>query len=428
MSLKKELDELLQSDVISEETAARIRTYYNENAGSANHRLIVIFGIMGALLSGMGVILIMAYNWVDLSTNTKSIIAFTPLFLAQIAGVYTLWRRRGEQAWHEGSGVAILMSIGACLFLISQIYHYPGSVTSLFLTWMLLILPVAYILDSGATSLLYIAGITWYASSISYFSSSSLDLWNYWVLLLLILPYYFYRIKYRYASFFTALLHWAIPLSLTIVLGGHASDHGIWMYIAYFSMFGLFFIIGNMPSFLKYPKIQNGYFLIGQAGSAILLIMLSFKWFWKKLQKGLHPVGEAFSSIEFWLAIILSGAAILLLLNQFRKSNTLRKEPFAYVFLFFMICFYIGTFTVYAYILINVIILIVGIWTIRKANKDADFGELNFGLLMFTVLIFSRFFDSNISFLLRGLAFILVGLGFFFVNYRMYRKKLADEK
>lgn len=419
---------MLQSDVISEETAVRIRKYYYENPGSANHRLIVIFGILGALLSGMGVILIMAYNWVDLSTNAKTIIAFTPLFIAQLAGLYTLWRRRGEQEWHEGSGVGILMAMGACLFLISQIYHYPGSGTSLLLTWMLLILPVAYILNSGATSLLYIAGITWYASSISYFSPSFPEAWIYWLLLLLILPYYYYRIKHRFFSFFTSLHHWAIPLSLTIILGGFTIDHGIWMYIAYFSMFGLFFILGNTRPFLNYPKFQNGYYLTGQVGSAIMLIMLSFKWFWKKLPEHLHPFGEALSAPEFWLAVILTMAAILLLVIRFRKSKSLRKEPFAYVFLLFLPCLYIGTLSVYAYILINVIILIVGIWTIRKANKEADFAELNFGLLIFTVLIFSRFFDTNISFLLRGLAFILVGMGFFFVNYSMYRKKLADEK
>ncbi len=85
-------------------------------------------------------------------------------------------------------------------------------------------------------------------------------------------------------------------------------------------------------------------------------------------------------------------------------------------------------FTEFAYFLINILILIIAILTIRKGNRSADFTELNFGLLIVAVLIFSRFFDSNISFLIRGIAFILVGVGFFFVNYTMYRKKLAHEK
>src|SRR5690606_37898099 len=97
MSLKKDIDELLQSEVITEETAVRIRQYYEDHSGSANHRLIVIFGVLGALLSGMGVILIMAYNWVELTTVTKSIIAFFPLLIAQIAGLYTVLGRRYER-------------------------------------------------------------------------------------------------------------------------------------------------------------------------------------------------------------------------------------------------------------------------------------------------------------------------------------------
>ncbi len=427
MSLKKELDELLQEDVISEETAVRIRKYYNENPDSANHRLIIIFGILGALLSGMGVILIMAYNWVDLSTNTKTIIAFTPLFIAQLAGFYTLWRRQGEQEWHEGSGVGIFMTMGACLLLISQIYHFPGPASSLSLTWMLLILPVAYILDSSVTSLLYLAGITWYASYTSYFTTST-GPYIYWLLLFLILPYYGYLLRYRASNFTTILHHWIIPLSITIILGGFTQDHGIWMYIAYFSLFALFFIVGQSTLFRDYSKIQNGYHMIGQTGSAILLIMLSFKWFWENLPDKIHDIEYVFQAPEFWIAIFLTAAASLFLVVLGRKNKALFNEPFAYVYLLFLVCFFTGFFSLYAFILVNLIILMVGLWTIRKGNKNADFAELNFGLLIFTVLIFSRFFDSNISFLLRGLTFIVVGAGFFFANYRMYRKKLEYEK
>lgn len=428
MSLKKDIDELLQAEVITDQTAERIRKYYEETSGSANHRIILIFGILGALLSGMGVILIMAYNWVDMTTQTKSIISFFPLFIAQMAGLYTLWRRRGQREWHESSGVAIFVAMGACLFLISQIFHYPGAPTYLVLTWMLLTVLVPYILDSGSTSLLYLIGITWYASSLSYFTYPYSEAWMYWLLLLAIVPYYIFLTRKRFQSFITTLHHWVIPISLTIILGGFTMDHGIWMYIAYFSMFGLFFILGNTPPFTQYAKMQNGYYMVGQMGSAIMLIMLSFKWFWKKLPENLHPVEETWTAPEFWIAAILTLGACLFLIALVRKFNGMIREPFAYIFLLFIVCFVIGTQSEYAYILINILILFVGIYTIRKGNKTGDFTELNFGLLIFTVLIFSRFFDSNISFLLRGLAFILVGAGFFFVNYSMYRKKIAHER
>jgi len=250
----------------------------------------------------------------------------------------------------------------------------------------------------------------------------------YWLLLGAIFPYYIYLIRSRFHEFYTVIHHWVFPLSIVIVLGGFTDTHGIWMYFAYFSLFGIYFILGNIRPFSSYPNLQNGYYQIGQIGTAIMMIMLSFKWFWNRLPDRLHSSAEAFSTPEFWLGAGLTIAAAGLLLFAVRQNRSLKTEPFAFLFLMFIFCFYIGTISIYGYLLINFLILITGVLTIRKANKESDFAELNFGLLIFTVLIFSRFFDSNISFLLRGLAFILAGMGFFFVNYRMYRKKLSHEK
>src|SRR5690625_1705135 len=428
MSVRKEIDELLQANVITEETAQRIRQYYEENTGSANRRLVVIFGILGALLSGMGVILIMAYNWADLGIQTKTIMAFDPLLIAQIAGFYTLGWQRNNPVWREGSGVAIIMGVGACLFLISQIYNYPEAENYLLFIWMLLILPVPYLLNSGAASMIYLGGITYYGAYLGYFTSGTSDVWTYWLLLGAIFPYYIYLIRSRFHEFYTVIHHWIVPLSIIIVMGGFTGAHGLWMYFAYFSLFGAFFILGHLQPFSTYPHLQNGYYQMGQIGTAIMMIMLSFKWYWNQIPERLGEMVDPMGAPEFWFAVILMGLALILLLAGIRQNRSLITEPFAIMFLFFIPCFYVGTFSVYGYLLMNLLILITGVLTIRKGNLESDFAELNFGLLIFTVLIFSRFFDSNISFLLRGLAFIVAGLGFFLVNYRMYRKKLSYEQ
>jgi len=51
------------------------------------------------------------------------------------------------------------------------------------------------------------------------------------------------------------------------------------------------------------------------------------------------------------------------------------------------------------------------------------FGILNYGLVIITALIFCRFFDTNMSFVIRGLLFVLVGVGFFAANYVMFKKQ-----
>jgi len=67
--------------------------------------------------------------------------------------------------------------------------------------------------------------------------------------------------------------------------------------------------------------------------------------------------------------------------------------------------------------------LIVAVLTIREGAIRNNLGILNYGLLIITGLIICRFFDINIGFVLKGLLFVLVGMGFFFANLWMIRKK-----
>jgi hypothetical protein len=50
---------------------------------------------------------------------------------------------------------------------------------------------------------------------------------------------------------------------------------------------------------------------------------------------------------------------------------------------------------------------------------------VNTGLLVLSALIIARFFDSDLSFLARGVAFILLGAGFLTANVVILRRKGA---
>src|SRR5262249_28742411 len=77
--------------------------------------------------------------------------------------------------------------------------------------------------------------------------------------------------------------------------------------------------------------------------------------------------------------------------------------------------------------LINLLILCIGIFTIWLGAKVDHLGVLNYGLLTITALIICRFFDSHMSFVVRGLLFVLVGAGFFVANYLMLKKRKMIE-
>ncbi|MEM6542707.1 MAG: DUF2157 domain-containing protein, partial [Bacteroidota bacterium] len=59
--------------------------------------------------------------------------------------------------------------------------------------------------------------------------------------------------------------------------------------------------------------------------------------------------------------------------------------------------------------------------------KQDHLGILNYGLLILTALVVCRFFDTDLSFVVRGIMFVSVGAGFFVANYLMLKKRKANE-
>ena len=83
MTITRDIQELIKADIISQETADKIQNYYQKKRGQSANRLFIVFGILGAILVGLGIILILAHNWDELSRTTKTIFAFLPLLIGQ---------------------------------------------------------------------------------------------------------------------------------------------------------------------------------------------------------------------------------------------------------------------------------------------------------------------------------------------------------
>lgn len=426
MNLPKDINELLEAGVIDTSTADRIAAYYQAKSSNSGNRLFLVFGILGALLIGLGVILILAHNWDNLSRGVKTVFAFLPLLIAQGLCAFTLLRKEDSDTWRESTATLLFFGVGASIALISQIYNMPGQLETFLLTWAVLVLPIIYIMRSSMVSLLYLAGITWYACLTGYDYGGSF--WNYyWLLLLAVLPFYYMENQRRPNSNALAFHHWMIPISLTITLGIFADRYDEWMFVAYMSLMGLFYQIGNTSAFQGKRLLRNAYRVIGALGTIAILLVLSFSWFWKDLVREANDWMGIFYSQEMYLSIALTLITGVLAFRNVSRAKWRRIEPLTPVFLVFFILFLIGTQTSIVTLLINLLVLVVGVLIIRKGGQEDHLGVLNFGLLVVSALIFARFFDANLSFVLRGLLFVLLGVGFFFVNYRMLQKRKANE-
>lgn len=222
--------------------------------------------------------------------------------------------------------------------------------------------------------------------------------------------------------------NWVIPISITIVLGAFADKAEELMFVGYFSLFGLFYLIGNLDFFNEQKTRNSGYRTIGSLGSIILLLILSFDDFWEDLRRKYFLFSEMLSTPEFFVSAAISIlAGVLLYLYQKNKPwNDIK--PLAPMFILFIVAFFIGLSFPFAVILINFYVFALGILTIREGAKQNHLGVLNYGLIIITALVICRFFDTNLSFVVRGILFVSVGVGFFATNYWMLKKRKTNEQ
>ena len=421
--LIKELEELQQAGVITPETAANIKAYYQLRESQAPKRMLMVFAILGAVLVGLGIILIIAHNWDDLSQPLKTFFAFIPLLLSQVLCAFALWRRPQSRTWRESAAVLLFFAVGACMALISQIYNIPGSLDTFLLTWMALYLPAIYLMNSSMGSLLYLIGITSYVSEAGYGTWQDNTPLLYWLLLLLAIPHYLWLLKKQPRGNFTTFHHWFIPGSLLVALGTLARDAEAYMFMAYLALLGVFYLIGN-TNYLRDSKIRNnGYLVQGSLGTVGMLLALSFDWFWKDLAQ--TDISNWATAIEFWISMVMIAIGLVLLFRQ-RRFTSKDLMPQELIFILFVPVFFIGSVRpVLAQVLINVAVFLTGLLIIRKGARQDNLGVLNYGLLIITALVICRFFDTNISFVLRGLLFVSVGVGFFLANYFMIKNRKA---
>ncbi len=422
--LKRELTTLVEEKVISPEVANDIAGFYEKKNQGSSSKIITIFGVFGALLISLGIILIIAHNWDNISKLSKTIMAFIPLVIGQLSCLYAYLKKPDNAAWKEGSAGFLFFAVAATISLISQIYNIPGNFSVFLLSWMLLTVPLVYIMNVSLVGLFYLIGITVYACEKGYWEYPLDQPFTYWLLLIIILPHYWKYFKMKNFGNFFHFYSWSIVLSLTISLGAFSQSHEEIMFVTYLLMMGVFYQIGQLDNFKERSLIANPFALIGSLGTIFILLMLSFNWYWEDLSNRLWEVSLLITSFEFISSLALAITLIYLLLKRHRHfvlSRFYLLEAAAFCIILLII---IGLFNAsISIVLANILVLLVGINTIAKGAHVDSLVILNYGLSIIAALTVCRFFDTNISFVVRGILFVLVGAGFFAANYWFLKQR-----
>ncbi|MEO5789939.1 DUF2157 domain-containing protein [Gelidibacter sp.] len=422
--LVDELPELVRNKVISEEVAIKILGYYQSQESETPNKLFAIFGVLGSLLVGLGIILILAHNWDYFSRALKTGLALFPLILGQVLAGYAILKKKSG-TWKEASGTFLFFTVGSSIGLVSQIYNIPGDLSTYVLIWILLCLPLIYLLKSNAVAMLHIAFSTFYAVSIGYgFNGLSEAPWIYVLLLALLMPHYLQLLKHQSEANVTSIFNWLLPLSVIITLGTFLERYGDLGYLTYIILFGLFYNIGKLPIFDDRKLRRNGYLIFGSVGTVVMLLICSFIGIWN-----FDSGSDLFVSKEFLMTLLLFGVTLALLIYLYSKQWMKQFNLFHFVFIIFTAFFFSGLLDgLIAAIFVNILVLVLGLVTIKLGADRYHFGILNYGLLIITALIVCRFFDTDMSYVIRGLLFVIVGVGFFLANYIMLKRKKSIVK
>ena len=76
--------------------------------------------------------------------------------------------------------------------------------------------------------------------------------------------------------------------------------------------------------------------------------------------------------------------------------------------------------------LMNCYALLLGIDILARGIRTNSIARANFGLLLIAIIAICRFFDSDLSFVARGVGFIIVGLGFLVANLLLFNRRTAS--
>lgn len=424
--LMQETPKWVREGIVSAETAERLRAWYGLQAKPSGRRwAVVIFSILGAALIGGGIIMVLGHNWDQLSRGVRAVISFIPLAVAQALCVWMFRTGRRSAAWREGVGTLLVLAVGASLALIAQTYNLGGTWQEFTLTWMLLSLPVVYLLQASAPAMLFMAGITaWFSGS-----WDNKPVLGYWPLLAAIMPFIGWKIREDRYGPGAVFPMWALVICLGIALGFGLDNqfNVLWMQ-AYAGLFAVLFLAGS-AWFNEGPAMwQRPFLAIGACGSAVLAFIWTFEEPWEDVGRHTLFGNDASGRWEaLSIVFLLTFAAIVLLARAVRRRD---KEDVLYGALPIMalLGYSIGLqkgpllwliFNAY-FLALTLVPLITGI-------KAAQLGRINAGMLMLTALILARFFDADFNLLAKGLVFIGAGVVFLSVNIIMLRRKGAAQ-
>ncbi len=424
-----ELPRLESEGVLAPDARARLEDYYGRQCEDRTHWAPVAFAVLGALLVGGGIILLFAHNWEHFSRTTRAVLSFCPLLAGGALSVASL--RRDSPALREGAGLFHAIAVGACIALIGQTYHLPGDRPAFLLTWALLVLPLVFLLPSTGALLVYLALVCSWGGVAQDTYGQALGLG---LLLLPAIARTAALVRRDRHGGEALLALWALLPALVISVGLllERTVPGIWI-LTFACLLGLCGLLG-LTLYRDEHGWRNPLLVFGLAGSTLLLYLYTFSGVWEGIgwshQRGgwNHKAWGVWSDVLLTLVLAVAWATASVRAVRLREpmSGFFCAFPLVAGAAFGLAALEAGP--VLNAVLFNLVLFALGLAWLVEGCRQVHLRRANYGMLVLTLLIVTRFFDAGIPFLLRGIVFILLGSGFIAANLFLARRKRTLEE
>jgi len=423
--LYQELPVLVSKGVLAQEAADRLREYYGEikDAGK-KMTAVIICGVLGALLIGLGIILLLAHNWEEFSRFTRAILSFLPLLIGQGLAFWVLCKRPQSHAFKEASATFLSLMVGASIALISQTYNIHGTAGTFILTWMLLIVPLVYLMQASLPAVIYFIGITAWAGN---YWNDPLMAVLFWPLAAVVMPHFIWALRKEIYTIRTTIM--ALVMAICVSIGAGFSLGKTWSgswIIIYSSIYAVLFGLGNRAFKGLTSNWQRPLRIIGVLGILFLAFLFTVRFVWQYIGADYYRLSREVSGSTAFLDHLIT-FAIIALAMFFLYDNARRKKLTLALFgalpLLAIITYSLrGQEIIFPLFIFNAYLLILSLVRIKEGIRNNSLAAINSGMLILGILLIVRFFDSDINFILKGLAFIAVGVGFLVTNVVLVRR------
>ena len=417
-----EIQRWTNEQIITQDQASRLRALYPPAPPGRSWGLILFSGF-GAIVIGLGVILLLAYNWTEIPKFGKLALVFGAVVGAHGTGLWLRWKQPAAPELGEALSVLGTMLYGAGIWLVAQVYHIDEHFPNGFLFWGLGALALAWALGSVPQAIVAVVTLTmWGCSDVLQFDMPA-D-WATPLILLGLAPIAWSK----RSAVLTAVLLAAAYFNLASHAGYWAGSGGV--FATAFSISVLLIagarMLGNNPSATSIARVLA---FFGWSGFVVCSYLLSFddivgdvlRW---TNRHGPNPLLLfAYRWSIFCLAISAWGC---LLFKRWRTDdrNVPVEEwlcPIALLYCQGLAVVGNTTDSLFVAFVFNLVCLgIAGRWMVRGC-REGRLRPTVLGSLFLSAVVFARYFDLFDSMAVRGMIFLVLG-GVLFAEGFYYRK------